>query len=318
MIEKNDFIKTPLNYTGNKSRILSQMLPLFPNNINRFVDLFCGGATVGLNVLSRSKEVVCLDINESVIHLLQTLQLFSESNLILKIEEIIEKFNLSDTYNKGYDIYRKDIDGNNGLKSINKKGYLELREFFNTNKLDSNTKSIYLFVLICFCFNNDIRFNSMGKFNMPIGKTDFNKSLREKLHSFKTQIKNKNIKFYFADFSVVTEFELSPKDFVYADPPYLLTSAVYNNANSPQNNYWDENQEEKLLKTLTILHNNGVKFALSNILSKGNVENKMLSSWIKKHDFKINDINYHYRGASYHKKNREQKEREIIITNYNV
>ena len=109
MIEKNDFIKTPLNYTGNKSRILSQMLPLFPNNINRFVDLFCGGATVGLNVLSRSKEVVCLDINESVIHLLQTLQLFSESNLILKIEEIIEKFNLSDTYNKGYDIYRKDL-----------------------------------------------------------------------------------------------------------------------------------------------------------------------------------------------------------------
>ena len=42
--------KSPLNYTGNKLRILNQIIPLFPEEIHTMIDLFCGGATVGINV----------------------------------------------------------------------------------------------------------------------------------------------------------------------------------------------------------------------------------------------------------------------------
>ena len=35
------FIQSPLNYTGSKFRLLSQLLSLFPTNIRNFVDLFC-------------------------------------------------------------------------------------------------------------------------------------------------------------------------------------------------------------------------------------------------------------------------------------
>lgn len=35
---------------GNKFKLLPQMLPYFPKNINRFYDLFGGSATVSLNV----------------------------------------------------------------------------------------------------------------------------------------------------------------------------------------------------------------------------------------------------------------------------
>lgn len=313
-----DIVKTPLNYTGNKSRLLDQILPLFPKKINRFVDLCCGGASVGLNVLNRSKEVICLDVNKNVIELLQTLQMFSEESIVAKVEQIIKDFNLSDTFNNGYDVYKKYVEGNNGFKNYNKIGYEKLRNYFNSTVMDLNTRAIYLLVLLSYCFNNDIRFNSSGKFNMPIGKTDFNASIRDKLHSFKIGTKNKNIKFYFSDFSVIKEFELSKNDFVYCDPPYLITNAVYNLANSKNNNPWTEEQEKALLKTLEYLHKNNVKFALSNVLSKENMENKILIDWIKLHDFKIVDIDYHYRSSSYHKKNRQAKEREVLILNYDI
>lgn len=33
-------VKSPLNYVGNKYKLLPQILPLLPTNINTFVDLF--------------------------------------------------------------------------------------------------------------------------------------------------------------------------------------------------------------------------------------------------------------------------------------
>ena len=60
-------IESPLNYTGGKSKILNQIIPLFPQNINCFVDLFCGGCNVGLNV--DSKRVIYNDNNQYIMNL---------------------------------------------------------------------------------------------------------------------------------------------------------------------------------------------------------------------------------------------------------
>ena len=46
----NNYVKGPLNYTGGKHKLLPQILPLFPKEINTFVDLFCGGGNVTVNV----------------------------------------------------------------------------------------------------------------------------------------------------------------------------------------------------------------------------------------------------------------------------
>ena len=53
------FIKSPLNYTGNKYRILPQLEKYFPKNTEVFVDLFCGGATVGFNV--KADKIIMID-----------------------------------------------------------------------------------------------------------------------------------------------------------------------------------------------------------------------------------------------------------------
>jgi hypothetical protein len=68
------------------------------------------------------------------------------------------------------------------------------------------------------------------KFNIPVGKTGFNKSIRKKLTSFKHNVKNKDIEFIHYDFKAIKEIDLYK--FVYIDQPHLITNAVYNEGGS--------------------------------------------------------------------------------------
>jgi adenine-specific DNA-methyltransferase len=43
------YIKSPINYVGNKYRLIKQIIPLFPKNISMFVDAFGGSGTVLMN-----------------------------------------------------------------------------------------------------------------------------------------------------------------------------------------------------------------------------------------------------------------------------
>lgn len=38
-----EYVKSPLNYTGGKYKLLPQLLELFPKQVKTFVDLFAGG-----------------------------------------------------------------------------------------------------------------------------------------------------------------------------------------------------------------------------------------------------------------------------------
>ena len=46
------YIKSPMNYTGGKYKLLHQIEPLFPENINLFVDLFTEEG-ISLSMLKR-------------------------------------------------------------------------------------------------------------------------------------------------------------------------------------------------------------------------------------------------------------------------
>lgn len=303
-------IASPLNYTGNKSRLLPQILPMFPAGIRTFVDLCCGGASVGMNAVAQRS--VCIDSSPHVINLLQTLQETEEQEIVAALDEIISRFSLSDSFHNGYDYYRKYVQGNNGLKEFNKIPYYNLRKYYNTNPFGSiKDKSLCLFALIAYCFNNDIRFNSAGHFNMPAGKTDFNASMRKKLTSFKEGLERREIRFMQADFTAVSSLDLNAGDFVYADPPYLITDAVYN-----ENGGWGEEQEQELLEILLGLHSRGIRFALSNVLQKKGSENYLLKKWVFDNKFNVSFLNYHYRSSSYNKKQRDAAEQEALICNY--
>ena len=152
---------------------------------------------------------------------------------------------------------------------------------------------------------------------MPVGKTDMNKNNREKIKKYIDICKSKEIKFICKDFRKIDIENFNDVEFVYADPPYLITDAVYN-----ENSGWGKQEEMDLLKMLDKLNDKGVKFALSNVLQKKklNVKNEILYNWLERNNDKyfINKIDYHYRSASYNKKNRDGLEEEILITNYKL
>lgn len=310
MNEKN-FIKSPINYTGNKYRLLPKFIKYFPKNMELFVDLFCGGATVGINI--DAKEIVMIDNNPRVISLLQFLATRDIKEIIRGIEKTIEKYQLTYSAKYGYNNYKKKISDNNGLKEFNKEGYYKLRQDYNNLKnKNTNKANVMLYALVIYGFNNDIRFNKYGDFNLPVGKTDFNKNNFNKIVSFNKKAKEKNIKFICTEYnSNIAKNYIFKANFVYIDPPYLITTAVYNEGNN-----WNDYKEKELVTLLEEINKKNIKFALSNVLTKVGVENKILSDWISKtKNIKIEDMNYHYRSCSYNKKDRNANEQEVLITN---
>ena len=306
-------IKSPLNYTGNKFRILEQIKKHFPKKASCMIDLFCGGATVGINV--ECDKVIFVDNNERVLNLLYFLSKQNFDTFIVECETIISKYNLSYSYKYGYKMYRKQClnqSDNNGLKDYNMVGFYKLREDYNKlEDKNSAMANVMLYMLMVYGFNNDIRFNKDGEYNLPIGKTDLNKNNINKIKAYIERTRNIQTEFICASFEdKIFDELLKQADFVYMDPPYLIGNAVYNSQ-------WNSEKEHALLDFIDSLINKKINFALSNVIQKVGKTNEPLSYWCYKNQDKINVINidYHYRSASYNKITRNAKEQEILIVN---
>lgn len=307
--EKNivDKVKSPLNYTGGKYKLLNQIIPIFPKDLDLFVDLFSGGANVGVNV--NAKRIVCVDKQKEIIRVMDLFKKYEDGYIIDKLEKIIDKYNLSNSLLNGYETYKCTSD--KGLGSYNKSKYLDLRNDYNSMVEDSVEKDFLFLTLVIYGFNNQIRFNSSGEFNMPVGKRDFNNSIRKNLKSFITKLKTKNIEFINSDFR---EFAIETTDntLVYCDPPYFLGTASYN-----ENGGWTDKDEIDLLNYLSILDQNGVKFALSNVIEHKGEKNTILDSWIKEHNYIVHIIDSNYNNSNYHKQEGNVlKTIEVLVTNY--
>lgn len=301
-------IQSPLNYTGGKFKLLPQILPLFPSQIDCFVDLFCGGCNVGINV--SANRYVYNDICEPLINLYSVMQTMKSEVFLSKVEKLIQKYDLSNVKLNGYEFY--NCSSADGLGSYNKEKYLMLRSDFNSLSKKDSDYYVMLYVLIVFAFNNQIRFNSSGKFNLPIGKRDFNQNMYKKLNNFLSLIHSQNAIFTHKDFRNFDISKLTPNDFVYVDPPYLITCAAYNEQGG-----WTENDEMDLLRFLDGLSKKNIRFALSNVLeAKGNV-NQILKHWIENRtDYTMIDLNYSYNNSSYHRQKKKYRTREILVVNY--
>lgn len=305
------YIHSPLNYVGGKHKLLKQILPLFPNNLDIFVDLFCGGCNVGINM--DANKIIYNDINERLIGVLSLFKNYDSDKLILDFEEIINKYDLSDTKIKGYEHY--NCNSSEGLKEYNDEKFRLLRSDLNKIKVYDESYYKMLFVVIVFAFNNKIRFNRKGEFNNTVGKRDLNQSIIEKIKEFSDKLhyqecEFKNVKFYEIDLSDLTKNSL-----VYCDPPYLITDVVYN-----ENGRWGESDEKKLLEFLDDIHNKNVKFALSNVLSHGDKVNDILNIWLdeNKDKYFVYHLDSSYSNSNYRKKERVKKSDEVLILNYKI
>lgn len=287
---KNEVIKSPLNYIGGKYKILPQILPLFPKNINTFVDLFAGGCNVGINV--NAEKIIFNDNLTYLINFFETIQNTELDTVINHIKNRIQEF---------------------GLSITNEEAYKNFRTFYNQtqNPLD-------LFVLIAYSFNHQIRFNNNHQFNNPFGKnrSSFNSNMQYNLERFIIRLKEINAEFQNNNFDNFNFESLNPDDFVYADPPYLITTGTYNDGKRGFTG-WNELEERKLLKILDNLNKKEIKFALSNVIEHKGKTNHILIDWIKENNYTINYINKNYSNSNYQTKIRDKKSSvEVLVTNY--
>lgn len=297
-------IQSPLNYTGGKFKLLSQILPYFPSEIDTFVDLFCGGCNVGVNV--SAKHVILNDSNPILLYLYNTFKNLGTDTVFALINNIIKEYKLSDSTSNGYSFY--GCNSSEGLGFFNRKPYINLRNDFNV-KNEDYYYYIMLFVLIIYSFNNQIRFNSKGEFNLPVGKRDFNYKMQVKLRAFIERLQNGNYTFHCKDFRDLDISLLTEDSFVYCDPPYLITCATYNEQGG-----WREQDENDLLTFLDALDRQKVRFALSNVLSSKGRENKILAEWAKR--YRVIHLEHSYANSNYQTKDKTKSSDEVLIINY--
>lgn len=285
-----DFIKSPLNYIGGKYKVLPQIFPLFPREINCFVDLFTGGANVGVN--ANSKKIVLNDNLIYLIDMFRALATTPEEKVLDYIDKMVAKF---------------------GLSMTNTDGYIKLREQYNKTK-----EPLDLLILTFFSFNHQIRFNSDHKFNTPFGKnrSRYNANIKKNLIDFMKALHSKNIIFTKLDFDKFDFSQLGRNDFVYCDPPYLITVGTYNDGKRGFTG-WSGEQEQKLLSVLDSLNDQKIKFALSNVLTHKDRRNDLLNNWVKNNHYTVHNINKDYANSNYQTSSRNGiLTQEVLITNY--
>jgi adenine-specific DNA-methyltransferase len=284
-VSARKYLKSPLNYIGGKYRLLPQLLPHFPKDADTFVDLFCGGANVAVNVPAR--HTVCNDMNTKIIELFQTFQQQDIDGILNHIAARIAEFHLT---------------------RENEQGYLDFRRFYNRTQ-----DPLDLYTLTCYSFNYQFRFNNRLEYNNPFGRnrSRFSDAMRQNLIAFVEKLQGMDIRFQAGDFTKFDPSSLTPADFVYCDPPYLITTGSYNDGNRGFQN-WKEAEELALYEFLDRLNQAGVRFALSNVLEHKGKVNKPLIAWSRKYD--VIPLTSDYSNANYH--TRKGGSREVLIVNY--
>lgn len=295
--------RSPLFYVGDKYKLMKQLIGLFPAEVDNFYEPFVGGGTVFLNVKANKYFLNDIDKNLVNIHKFLIESSKDQDKFFKSIEKIINKYNLSRSYKK--DIVPASLKKQwkkTYFAKFNKEGYDKLRT--KVNKYIKNDPLI-LYVLLIYGFNRMLRFNGGGKFNLPVGNVDFNKNVINALNNYFDFVRGEKITFSSKDFRpYFTNKNFSKNDFVYLDPPYLITASEYNKL-------WDRQSEADLLSTIDTLNRKGIKFALSNVTHYNGSKNDLLINWMKKykiHKIESNYINYHNNG--------KKQIKEVLITNY--
>lgn len=261
-------------YTGTKEKLLPEISKYFPDNRERFIDAFCGGLSVSMFV---SGPVIANDYDH---------RLIGAYKAIDEHEDPISAI--------------KDIIAEKGLSRDNKDAYLKFRGEYNESE---PRNPLWLFTLIQHSFSNVNRHNRKGEFNATFGCRTFNDNAVERVRRFKEENATGRIEFKTGRYD---EIEIRDGDFVFLDPPYLITSAEYNK-------FWGEDEEIKFYEWVESLIARGIRFGLSNVTHHKGAVNNHLIDFIERNDLECIQLNKTYcldrSGGS------KSATREVYVTN---
>lgn len=300
---KKKIVRSPFFYVGDKYKLIEEISSYFPDDIEKFVEPFVGGGSVFMNIDARKFYLNDIDVNVIALHKFLCKFANKRTEFFSRIESLIAEYGLSYSYKEDrIPVELKRQYKKTYYAKYNKEAYGQMKRDFN----ESSVADLYvLYLLLIYGFNRMLRFNKNGDFNLPVGNVDFNANVVNALEAYFMQVISKKPKWFNIDYKdFLQKIRLSEKDFVYLDPPYLITFSEYNKL-------WNEQDEIELLQLLDSLNKRRIRFAISNVTHYKGRCNNLFIDWACKynvHPIKSNYISYH--------DNSTKQISEVLITNY--
>lgn len=230
-----EYTRPIIKWVGGKSQILDDVLNKFPTDINNYFELFIGGGSVLLGLLSRIQDgniavrgrIFAFDANEALIGMYNNIKRNSDT-LYKELKKIIDIFISCPNLEKSSGRSKLVIASNEQEAKVSRETYYYwIRAQYNATS-DKNavaTSAMFIF-LNKTCFRGVYRVGPNG-FNVPYGFYA-NPEIINKEHLDEVSALIKNVKFQVADFRDSIGLLIGNRadgDFVYMDPPYYPEDA---------------------------------------------------------------------------------------------
>jgi DNA adenine methylase len=215
-------IKPILKWVGGKTQILDKLLPDFPKEMNNYHEIFLGGGSVLLALLTYVKNgiikingnIYANDLNDALICMYKNIQT-NHNELYHCVQVIISEMNECTTGS----INR--IPKNLEEAKENKENYYYWMRINYNNLTLQEKSSVYGSAIFIFlnktCFRGVFRVGPRG-FNVPYGNNK-NPEIINKLHLDEIHELIQGVIFRCCDFTESMS-SITENDFVYLDPPY--------------------------------------------------------------------------------------------------
>lgn len=309
--DKIEVVKPIIKWVGGKTQIIEKVIGNFPIEINNYREIFLGGGSVLLALLSYAKKdiikirgnIYAYDLNEPLINIYKNIQ-SKHNELYAVLKNIIDDFN--ECGNNGDSINRKAANIYEA-KEAKENYYYWIRNKYNNLSISEKNDVIGSAMLIFLnktCFRGIFRVGPNG-FNVPYGNYK-NPEIINKNHLDIIHDLIKDVIFKCSDFKE-SMISIEEGDFLYLDPPYVPEK---NTSFVGYTKYgFDITNHNELFAIIHTLKEKNIKMAMSN----SDVE-------IIRNVFAVNQYNYTIETLvckrSINSKNPESKTNEVIIRNY--
>jgi len=209
-----------LKWVGGKTQIIKSLIDKFPSHINNYHELFLGGGSVLLALLSLQKQnkinitnkIYAYDINYDLINVYKNIQ-SNKDELFTYIDFYINEYHNI----KGTEINRKPLTLDEAKTSKESYYYWIRNKYNNIDKSSIECSALFMFINKT-CFRGMYREGPNG-YNVPYGHYKKTPTIITKSELDYISELIKDVEFIHSDFN--NSFtNILEGDFVYLDPPY--------------------------------------------------------------------------------------------------
>ena len=209
-----------LKWIGGKTQVINSIITKFPTEISNYHELFLGGGSILLALLSLQKQnkitiknkIYAYDINKELINVYKHIQ-NNKDELYKHIDSYITEYDSL----KGTDINRKPKSIEDAKTSKESYYYWIRNKYNNIDKNSVECSALFMFINKT-CFRGMYREGPHG-YNVPYGHYKKTPTIITKKDLNYISDLIKNVEFIQSDFGTSIK-NIKDGDFVYLDPPY--------------------------------------------------------------------------------------------------